>query len=73
MCYADWGTTDVFDLSGNVKEWTEERSPGVNPLRGGSFNNTAAGISCAYDFVVTDDGFQFNNVGFRCCRSSAPP
>jgi len=73
-CYADWGTAAdrVFDLSGNAKEWTEARSPGVNPLRGGSYNNTAQGISCAFDFAVGDDAFLFENVGFRCCRDTAP-
>jgi len=72
-CYANWGgTRRVFDMSGNVKEWTAQRSAGVNPLRGGSFNNTAVGTSCDFDFVLADDSFQFENVGFRCCRTSAP-
>ena len=59
-------------MSGNVKEWNVQRSNGVNPLRGGSYNNTATGISCDFNFVVADDTFQFNNVGFRCCRDTAP-
>jgi hypothetical protein len=72
-CYANWGGLDlIYDMSGNLKEWTAERSAGVNPLRGGSYNNTAVGISCTHDFVVADDTFQFENVGFRCCRSTAP-
>jgi hypothetical protein len=72
LCHANWAGGGIFDMSGNVKEWTAERSAGVNPLRGGSYNNTAVGISCTFDFVVADDTFQFENVGFRCCRSSAP-
>jgi len=74
LCFADWGTPAdrIFDLSGNVKEWTEARSAGVNPLRGGAHNNTAGGIACPFDFVVGDDDFQFDNVGFRCCRDTAP-
>ncbi|RMH43301.1 MAG: hypothetical protein D6689_05470 [Deltaproteobacteria bacterium] len=73
-CFADWGSASdrVYDLSGNVKEWAQARSPGVNPLRGGSYNNTAAGISCSFDFTVADDSFLFPNVGFRCCRDTAP-
>ena len=73
-CYADWGSAQdrVFDLSGNAKEWTEARSAGVNPLRGGSYNNTANGTSCPFDFVVGDDTFLFENVGFRCCSDTAP-
>jgi formylglycine-generating enzyme required for sulfatase activity len=69
QCFAEWGTEgEVFDMSGNVKEWTEARSADVNPLRGGSHNNTAAGISCQFDFTVANDDFAFPNVGFRCCR-----
>ncbi len=72
-CYANHGGGErAFDMSGNLKEWTRERSGGVNPLRGGSFNNTAVGISCGFNFVVADDTFQFDNVGFRCCRTTAP-
>jgi hypothetical protein len=72
QCRATWPGGAVFDMSGNLKEWTKERMQGVNPLRGGSFNNTATGLSCTFDFVVADDSFQFQNVGFRCCRSTAP-
>jgi hypothetical protein len=68
-CYAEWEAGgDAFDLSGNVKEWTAERSAGVNPIRGGSFNNTAIGTSCQFDFLTADDSFFLPNIGFRCCR-----
>jgi len=68
-CYADWGGSDhIFDMSGNVKEWTEARGPQVNPIRGGASNNTEVGISCGFDFTAADDNFFFPNVGFRCCR-----
>jgi len=68
-CFAEWEAGgDAFDLSGNIKEWTAERAPGINPLRGGSFNNTATGISCQFDFLTADDAFFLPNIGFRCCR-----
>ncbi len=83
LCYADWGAvaTRIFDMSGNAKEWTTQSAPSgeaadpanTRRLRGGSFNNTANGISCDLRFAVADDTFQFPNVGFRCCRDSAPP
>lgn len=66
-CYANVGT-HVFDMSGNVKEWTLARQPGQNPIRGGASNNTDVGISCALNFTLGNDTFFFPNVGFRCCR-----
>jgi hypothetical protein len=74
-CYASWGaaaTAHIFDMSGNAKEWTQARSAGVNPLRGGSFNNILDGSTCTFNFTVADDTFQFPNVGYRCCSSTAP-
>lgn len=68
-CFANWGGSNrVYDLSGNVKEWTASRTPGVNPQRGGSYTSGADGISCDYSFTVANDTFFFPNVGFRCCR-----
>jgi hypothetical protein len=72
MCYQTWTARNVYDLSGNVKEWTTRRSAGVNPIRGGASNNTAAGIACTFNFTVANDTFRFPNVGFRCCSSTAP-
>jgi hypothetical protein len=60
--------TGVFDLSGNVKEWTLAHAPGENPVRGGASNNTPVGISCGLSFTLADDAFFFPNIGFRCCR-----
>jgi formylglycine-generating enzyme required for sulfatase activity len=67
-CYADHPNGDVFDMSGNVKEWTLARLPGQNPIRGGSSNDTATGISCQLNFILGTDTFFFPNVGFRCCK-----
>ncbi|MCB9561661.1 MAG: hypothetical protein H6709_21280 [Kofleriaceae bacterium] len=68
QCYANQPAGHVYDLSGNVKEWTAPRQIGNNPIRGGASNNTATGISCSLAFTLADDSFFFSNVGFRCCR-----
>ena len=68
-CYANHTAGAVFDLSGNVKEWTLAHAPGENPVRGGASNNTADGISCPLNFTLADDSFFFPNIGFRCCRA----
>jgi hypothetical protein len=67
-CYADHAAGGVFDMSGNVREWTKARSPGQNPIRGGSSSDLATGISCPLNFSLASDTFFFPNVGFRCCR-----
>jgi hypothetical protein len=70
LCFADQANAnDAFDLTGNVKEWTKERAPNTNPLRGGASNNEVTGATCQINFSVADDDFFFPNVGFRCCRN----
>ncbi len=68
-CYTGWtGVGNVYDLSGNVKEWTStEAAPGVFEVRGGAYNNLEAGRTCEFDFTVAARDFAFPNTGFRCC------
>jgi hypothetical protein len=72
-CYASFTGGRVFDMSGNVKEFTAPRAAGVNPLRGGSYNNLATGTTCTFDWTVVDDNFRFVNAGFRCCFTGTTP
>jgi len=68
-CYADWGDGDrLFDLSGNVREWTHtEISAQVHAIRGGGYTNFEAARSCTFDFNAGDETFHFPSTGFRCC------
>jgi hypothetical protein len=71
-CYADFGAAGkVYDLSGNVNEWTLARSAGVNPLRGGNMNNLANGLKCNENFIVANDTYSLQNTGFRCCADAS--
>jgi MYXO-CTERM domain-containing protein len=73
LCYADFTGGDIFDLSGNAKEWTTgPDSPTQNPLRGGSFNNSPTGLRCDFDFAVGGPDAPLPSIGFRCCSSTAP-
>jgi hypothetical protein len=77
MCYTPWTvggvTRNLFDMSGNVQEWTLERSAGVNPMRGGTYLDPQGGTTCQFNFEVATDTIALPTVGFRCCRDTAPP
>jgi formylglycine-generating enzyme required for sulfatase activity len=68
-CNAEWAPAGrVYDLSGNVREWTNtQRVPGQWEIRGGAYTTIEAGRACDFDFVVGDASFRFENTGFRCC------
>jgi hypothetical protein len=67
----------AFDMSGNLKEWVDDPrlvfgTTLVHTLRGGSFDNHEAGLTCSFDFTVAEPDFNFPNSGFRCCAEQCP-
>jgi hypothetical protein len=73
QCFTHVQGGDVFDMSGNAKEWTKgPHSPAANPLRGGSYNNLPGGMRCDFNFNVAADNVRLPNVGFRCCSAAQP-
>jgi MYXO-CTERM domain-containing protein len=65
----------VYDLSGNIKEWTSTNPAGGGVeyrIQGGAYNNPAGGLRCDFSFTVGEPSFHFPNVGFRCCSGVAP-
>ena len=65
-CRRTWGGVMVYDLSGNVWEWTRGMVDAVPILRGGSFGNLAAGLTCGFELAQPADAAR-ENIGFRCC------
>jgi len=70
-CSRDLGGGPVFDLSGNVWEWTsEDLSPGqdgsARAVRGGSAGNIDGGLTCDFSNAAPPGAFR-SNIGFRCC------
>jgi len=52
---------EVFDMSGNVAEWTEEKV-----VKGGSFLNSDYGVRCAARKLKVSVA---SEMGFRCCAN----
>ena len=69
-CYTAWtGGGQIWDLSGNAKEWTRtSRGSNARAIRGGAYNNVEGGRACDFDFTVASESFSFVHTGFRCCR-----
>jgi hypothetical protein len=79
-CFAtQMASGQIFDLSGNAKEWVTDDSTagtlpaGSNPTRGGSYNNLPGGMRCDFSFSAANNGVRLRNIGFRCCTTTAPP
>ncbi|MEY4580266.1 MAG: hypothetical protein RL701_4969, partial [Pseudomonadota bacterium] len=71
-CFVHFDGGDVFDLSGNAKEWAQGSSTDTHPVRGGSYNNGADGLRCDFDFTLGNDSLRLPNIGFRCCSAEEP-
>lgn len=72
QCFADWGAAGrVFDMSGNLKEWTSTLvDTDAYRVRGGSYDNVKQGLTCEFDFIAFDEAVEFPNLGFRCCSAT---
>jgi len=69
---------NVYDLSGNLKEWSDEitgqTGGGVDiaVLRGGAYNTPAEGATCEFRTSRAPVNTVLPTVGFRCCSDTAP-
>jgi hypothetical protein len=68
----------VFDLSGNLKEWTDDQrgSSGagtpIHVVRGGSFESPEFGLTCGTDLSRAEADTLLPSFGFRCCDDGGP-
>ena len=60
----NWKTKNIYDLAGNVMEWTSEASSYLFILRGGSYNGDGSDYPVLYRSTAVDAS-AYGNMGFR--------
>lgn len=62
------GHYGVYDLTGNVEEWTRRRDGGTSQFHGNLKGRYwAEARTCQSGVKTHGDGFRFYEIGFRCC------
>lgn len=62
------GVVEVFDLVGNVEEWTRRRDGGERDFHGALKGRYwAESRTCQSSVTTHGDSFRFYEIGFRCC------
>jgi formylglycine-generating enzyme required for sulfatase activity len=80
-------TEHVYDMSGNLAEWTDDRrdvadttvpsagagsATSIYTTRGGAFDSFYRGAACDFTGTELYATFSYADTGFRCCSSCAP-
>jgi hypothetical protein len=88
MCVSEQSATtagdELYDMSGNVKEWvlTTATTTGPFEMRGGAYNTasftvgattSAPGLQCDASIPAPATAVRLPSVGFRCCRTGMLP
>ena len=68
----------VFDMSGNLAEWTDDLrgtladGRKIYTVRGGAFDTYSVGLGCTFMAAALAQNFSYADTGFRCCSSCGP-
>ena len=63
------GASLVYDLTGNIEEWTRRRDGGSSADFEGNLKGRywSESRTCQSNITTHGDGFRFYEIGFRCC------
>lgn len=64
-----WKARNIYDLAGNVHEWTTERYSNdrfPTVYRGGAYSMSGTGYAAAYRSSYVTSTYSMSDVGFRC-------
>ena len=76
-CVSTFGAAKIYNMSGNLKEWTATGFSAGKPtgygINGGAYDTPSidtygAGLSCTYDLPAPSSSLQLPTLGFRCCK-----
>ena len=61
----EWSTNNIFDLAGNIDEWTQEKNESSDRVfRGGSYFNSGSNYPVAFR-LCSNPGIYYDCTGFR--------
>lgn len=71
------GSNGIFDLSGNLAEWTSTKTGNtgapqnldIMTLQGGSFLTPGLALTCSYSLARITVNAVTDSIGFRCCKA----
>lgn len=66
------GYAGLFDMSGNVYEWTDACADGACLIRGGSYDKPADDMACNGSHTMDGPSGHREDLGVRCCASPTP-